>query len=101
MQISDSNLRIFAFLGAMACLAGVLVFVGVPFILRFTTLFEALSLLVEGIGEYTGNRRVVWLGCAVLALSIVGCCIVTLVVGGALLTCNTSNAVQLCRWLGR
>ncbi|GEM_PF-4979163 len=98
---STTDLRAVGLLVGLICLAAIGVFVVVPALVRFTTWFEALSLLVEGLGEYTGHHRLAWLGCVALFLGIAACCVVTLVLAGALLTCNASNPAQLCRLIGR
>lgn len=98
---STTDPRAAALLIGLICLAAIGLFVIVPALVRFTTWFEALSLLVEGIGEYTGHHRLVWLGCAAVCLGIAACCVVTLALTGALLTCNASNPAQLCRLIGR
>ena len=103
MTVSTSSLdvRVLVFFAALLCLGGMVAFIVVPASLRFTTWFEALTLLMEGIGEYTGHHRLVWLGCLALVLGIAGCCVVGLVASGALLTCNGNNPAQLCRLIGR
>ncbi len=87
-------------LGGLICLAIVVVVVIVPFFTRFGATLEALSILLEGLGEYFGNPRIVWLGCLIVSLTIIGCCIIAIIGGSALLTCFSNNPVPLCRLIG-
>ena len=72
-----------------------------PFLTRFSRVLEALPLLIEGLGEYFGNPRLVWLGCLIIALTLVACCVLAVVGGGLLVSCFTGNPTQLCRLIGR
>ena len=101
MSSSSIDLRALIVLVSLVCLGAIVVLVVVPLLLRFTTWFEALALLLEGVGEFAGHSRLVWLGCVAVVLGIMGCCVVALVVSGALLTCNSGNPAQLCRLIGR
>jgi hypothetical protein len=92
---------ILIFVVAMVCLAALFVTVVVPFMARFTLIFEAVTLVVEGLGSYFGNSRIIWLGCLFVGLSLIGCCVITVVIAGALFTCTTNNPSQLCRLIGR
>jgi Na+/proline symporter len=89
------------FLAGAACLAALLFVVVLPLLTRFGPVLEALPLLIEGLGEYFGNPRLVWLGCLIIGLTLIGCCILTVVGGGLLLGCFTGNPSQLCRLIGR
>jgi hypothetical protein len=79
----------------------VLLFVVLPFVGRLSLVVEALSLLSEPLGDLTGNPRILLLGCVVLVLTVAGCCIITFVVVGSLLTCGSPNPSGLCRLIGR
>ena len=92
---------ILIFLVAIGCLAVLFVGIVFPVLARFTTLFEALTVLMQGLGSYFGNPRLVWLGCFCVVLGVIGCCIVSVVGSAALLTCSTSSPSQLCRLIGR
>ncbi len=98
---SNNSTVVVAFLGGIACIVLVVVLVVVPILTRFTGALEALTLLVEGLGEYFGNPRLVWLGCVVAVLTLIGCCVVSVVGGGVLLSCFSGNPGQLCRLIGR
>jgi Na+/pantothenate symporter len=100
LQVNSSTV-VLAFLGGIACIAILVVVVIVPLLTRFAGTVEAVTLLMEGLGEYFGNARVVWLGCVIIVLTFVGCCIVGIVGGGVLLSCFTTNPAQLCRLIGR
>ena len=100
MPANNSTL-VLAFLAGIACIGILVVAVIVPILTRFTGTLEALTLLMEGLGEYFGSARVVWLGCIVIVLTFVGCCIIGVVGGGVLLSCFTTNPGQLCRLIGR
>ncbi len=97
---SDPRLTL-ALLVGLGCVGMLVIFVVLPLLGRFSVGLEALSLLIEGLGEYFGNTRIVWLGCIVIFLTIMGCCLITIVLGGALITCNTGNPAALCRLVGR
>ena len=98
MQINSTGLL---FLAGAACLAILLFAVVIPFLTRFSRVLEALPLLIEGLGEYFGNPRLVWLGCLIIGLTLIACCVLTVVGGGLLLGCFTGNPTQLCRLIGR
>jgi hypothetical protein len=100
LQVNNGTL-VLAFLAGIACLGILVVAVIVPILTRFTGTLEALTFLMEGLGEYVGNARIVWLGCIVVVLTFVGCCIIGIVGGGVLLSCFTSNPAQICRLIGR
>jgi hypothetical protein len=97
----DTSTIVLAFLAGIACLAILIVVVAVPILTQFAGTLEALSMLMEGLGDYFGNTRLVWLGCTVIALTIVGCCVLGVVGGGVLVTCFSGNPVQVCRLIGR
>ena len=97
----DTSTIVLAFVAGIACLALLVVAVAVPTLTHFAGVLEALTMLMEGLGEYVGSTRLVWLGCTVIALTIVGCCVVGVVGGGVLVTCFSGNPVQLCRLIGR
>jgi hypothetical protein len=90
-----------AFLVGMACLGLVFIVVVLPFLGHFSIVLEALTLMLEGIGEYIGNPRLVWLACGVIFLMILGCCCVTVIVAGSLVTCTTSTPAQICNLIRR
>jgi hypothetical protein len=98
---SNNSIVVLAFLAGIACIGILVVAVIVPILTRFTGVLEALTLLMEGLGEYFGNPRTVWLGCVVVVLTLIGCCIVGVVGSGVLLSCFSTNPVQLCRLIGR
>ena len=98
-QANPTNVLIFlAGLGIAAVIVAMVVF---PLLGRLSLIIEAGSLLAEGLGEYFGNPRVVWIGCLVVLLTIGCCCCIVVVGAGALLTCGTANPSQLCRLIGR
>ena len=99
-QQGDPRLAI-AILAGMACLGGLFIVFVLPIIGRVSVGFEAISLLITGIGDYVGNPRVVWLGCLVFFLVVAGCCVIIFITVGAFLTCTTGNPSQLCRLIGR
>jgi hypothetical protein len=88
-------------LGAMAILGFVGIFVVLPMLAQFGLAAEAFALLTDGIGEYFGQPRVIWLGCLVFIMICAGCCLIVIVLGGATLTCSSSTPSQLCRLIMR
>ena len=102
MTTTTSDPRnIYIFFGALLCVALVLVVFVVPIMLRFTTLLEAVTLIVEALGSYFNNPRVVWLGCLAFGLCVIGCCAITVIIAGAFLTCSTASPSAICRLIGR
>ncbi len=95
------NLTPYLALGGIVCLGLIILAVVVPLLARFSIWFEALTMAGEGLGEYLGHPRLVWLGCLVVALMLCGCCVLVIVLAGALLTCGQGNTSQLCRLIGR
>jgi hypothetical protein len=79
----------------------ILVFIVVPLVGRFSLLLEALTLLSEPLGDLLGNQRNVLLGCFVLLLAIIACCIISFIIVGSLLTCGSANPSGLCHLVGR
>ena len=100
MFSNDPRLGV-AFVVAVICLGSLVMFVLVPILVRATTLLEVGSVIVEFIGESTGNPRLAFFGCLVVGLILAGCCVISLAVIGALLTCSTANPSQLCRLVAR
>jgi hypothetical protein len=98
---SSPNLSPYLTLGGIICAGLVILAVVVPLVMRFSVLLEALTLAGEGLGEYLGHPRLVWLGCLVAALMVCGCGVMVIVLAGALLTCNPDSPAQLCRLIGR
>ena len=82
-------------------IAVILIFVVIPFFLRWTERIEAISLLVGAVGEYIGNPGLVWLGCGVAVLVCIGSVAVAVLVTLSLATCGTVHPVQLCSIVGR
>ena len=82
-------------------IALILIFVVLPFVAHVLGIFEALSIMIQGIGEYVGNTTLVWLGCGAIAVTLVSCCLITIVLVAASLTCPTANPSQLCGIFGR
>lgn len=79
----------------------ILVFVVVPVLGRFSLILEAVTLLAEPLGDIFGSQRNVLLGCFVFFLVIAGCCIISFVIVGSLLTCTSANPSSLCHMIGR
>jgi hypothetical protein len=98
---SAPNLTPYLTLGGIVCLGLIILAVVVPLLTRLSIWAEALTLAGEGLGEYLGHPRLVWLACLVVVLMICGCVVLVIVVAGALLTCNPGNTAQLCRLIGR
>lgn len=98
---SAPNLSPYLTLGGIVCLGLIILVVVIPLITRFSIWFEALTLMGEGLGQYLGHPRLVWLACLVVALMICGCVVLAIVLAGALLTCNPDSPAQLCRLIGR
>jgi len=88
-------------IGGLIFLGILLIVIVLPILGRVSLLVEVASLLSEPLGEYVGNPRLVMLGCVVLGLAIVGCCVVVVLLGSALLTCNTANPAGICHLVGR
>jgi hypothetical protein len=97
----DSRTTALIFLGVMGFLGFIGIFVVLPIIARFSLAIEAFSLLSEGIGEYFGRPRIVMFGCLIIGMLCIGCCCITVALGGALLTCSTSTPSQFCRLIGQ
>ncbi len=95
------NIGPYITLGIIVAIALVVLVVLIPLLTRLSFIMEAISLMLEGLGEYTEHPRLVWLGCLVLVLTCLGCAVVAVVVAGSLLTCNTSSPAYLCRLIGR
>lgn len=85
----------------LGIIAFIVLFVVLPFVGRLSLVVEALALLSEPLGDLTGNPRFLLLGCVVLFLTIAGCCIISFVLVGSLLTCGSPNPSALCRLIGR
>jgi hypothetical protein len=98
---SPPNLTPYLALGGIVCLGLVVLLVAVPLLTRFSIWFEALTMVGEGLGQYLGHPRLVWLGCLVITLMCCGCVVLVIVLAGALLTCGQGNSAQLCRLIGR
>jgi hypothetical protein len=100
-NFNDPSILAAVFLAGAFCVGILLIVVVLPAIAHFSLAVEAISLLVDGIGHFFGQSRLVWLACGVLMLSCIGCCVVTIALGGSLITCNTATPSQLCRFFGR
>jgi len=100
-QFSGTPTTILLFLAVLLVIALLVVFFVTPLLAQFGLGFEALTLLLEGLGDYFGNKRIVWLVCLVVGLTICGCCVVTTAIGGAFLTCFTDQPTRLCSLIGR
>ena len=100
-QFSGNPSTILLVMAALLIIALLALFFITPLLAQFGLGFEALTLLLEGVGDYFGNKRVVWLGCLVVGLAICGCCVVTTAVGGAFLTCLTDQPTRICSLIGR
>ena len=100
MFSNDPRLGV-AFVIALICLGILAFFVVIPILVRVTTFLEVWGVIVDFVGESTGNPRLAFFGCLVIGLIVAGCCVISLAVAGALLTCSTSNPAQLCRLVAR
>ncbi len=100
MSSNDPRLGVALVIG-LICLGILVFFIVIPILVRFTTLLEVWGVIVEFIGEATGNPRLAFFGCLVVGLIVAGCCVISLAVVGAFLTCPTSNPSQLCRLIAR
>ncbi len=92
IPLTPTNILIIAGL----CVGVIVLFMALPLLERFSLYFEAFSLLMEGIGEYINNPGLVRLGCLVIILMIVGCCIITIVGAGTAISCTTGNTAAIC-----
>ena len=97
---TDPRLAVALIVG-LACLGVLVIFVVLPFIGHVSLIIEAGSLMLEGLGEYFGNTRLVYLGCAVVVLTILACCAIVVLILGALITCTAGNPAQICHVLRR
>ncbi len=96
-----ANIGPYVTLGAILVIALLVILVAVPLLTRLSFIAEAISLILEGLGEYTEHPRLVWLGCIVGVMLCCGCIIIAVVVGAALTTCGSSNPALLCHVFGR
>ena len=87
-------------LGAL-CITLIFIFFVLPFLAHVMGVFEALSIMIQGIGEYVGNTTLVWLGCAAIAMILAACCLIPIVLIAASLTCQTANPSQICGLFAR
>lgn len=99
-QAADPRIATGILIG-MACMGMLVIFVVLPLLGRFSIFIEAMTLMIEAVGSNYGNTRVIWLGCGVVVLTVLGCCLVTVIIAGALLTCSTNNPAAICRLIGR
>src|SRR5260221_8083447 len=97
---TNSIVSIALVLGA-GCVGLILIFVVLPVVAHVLGIFEALSLLIQGLGEYVGNPTLTWLGCAVLVMILAAFCLIPLVLIGASLTCQTASPSQFCGLFAR
>ncbi len=88
-------------LAVIIVIALALILVVVPLLTRLSFVVEALSLGIEGLGEYTGHPKLMWLGCLVFVMMCCGCAVLAIVLTGSLITCSSSNPAYLCRLIGR
>jgi len=99
LNFSNSTVQTFVVIGLL--FVGLLILLVMMRVLtRVSVIFEAFSLLEEPLGEYLGNPRLVMLGCVVVLLGIVGCCVLAFILIGALLTCGTAFPSGLCHLIG-
>jgi hypothetical protein len=88
--------------GGGFCVAMLLfVFVGVPFITQVAFGLEIVNMIVDAVGEYTGQPGLVKLGCVALMVAIFGCCLAGFVGALGLAGCYVGTPNQLCRLIGR
>ena len=79
----------------------ILIFFVVPLVGRASLFIEAITLLSEPLGDLLGNQRNVLLGCFVVLLAILACCVISFIIVGSLLTCSSPNPSGLCHLIGR
>lgn len=85
----------------LLCIGFFLIFVVLPFVAHVLGIFEALSLLIQGIGEYFGNTTIVWLGCGAIVMILIACAVIPIVLIASTLTCQSTNPSQFCGLFGR
>jgi hypothetical protein len=101
VNFNDPSIIAAVFLAGAFCVGALLIVVVLPALAHFSLAVEAISLFVDGLGHYFGQSRLVWLACGVVMLGCIGCCVITIAIGGSLITCNTTTPSQLCRLIGR
>ncbi len=96
-----TNIGPYVTLVAIIVVALLIMLVVAPLLTRLSLIFEAISVALEGLGEYTGHPKLVWLGCLVVVMVCFGCAVLAVIVAGSLMTCSSGNPAYLCRLFGR
>jgi hypothetical protein len=102
MMLFESPTLTFLLLFAGICGGGLLLIgIVVPFIAQLFFGFEIYGMIVEAIGEYTGQPRLVQMGCLLLIAVVFSCCCGAVGITAGVVTCFTSTPAALCRLIGR